>query len=174
MPNRKSLIRLNRAVAAQSVKWVKTACDASIDEAGNYYEYVHRWRVLLLLGLIIGGLTGFAISVQPAKQVFQAEGTLVFFNDININFIAVLSSKMAKDPESAVSDLVTIRDELSRRVNSKIEIRQIIVKRHFPEPLWKSTALGSVIGWLFVIGVVYIWEDVLHISNKGQRPPKRG
>ncbi len=156
-------------------------------ESWQYYEYLRRWWLLLLLGPTIGALTGLAYySSQVHPATYDATATVAIADptwepddslppselDEQVQPTLTFSLDSGSDPteEGAVKSVTSSIARIVSYTNTPVAIQQITIDRNTTdEPWWKPVVLGSVIGTLLVIGGIYVWEDARSYQRHRQQ-----
>ena len=134
-------------------------------ESWRYYDYLRRWGLLLLLGLVMGALAGFGFFLQQDQQAqFKANAKLLVFTEDRTGVWGLRSdfnvvSIEFSDPKSAVKSILANADNLSAETGINVDVKDISLEGRYRSPVWRTIVLGSVIGGLLVIGATYIWDD---------------
>ena len=132
-----------------------------------YYRFLRRWGIMLLLGMGLGGLAGFGYVEEYRQPEFEMSARLV--NNVNkkgLDF-KVLSGIHASST-SAGKSIVALTSRLESDTGTRIEIRDLKIIKYRTEGWGKIVVLGSVLGVLAVVAVIFVWEEVQSQSRRQQ------
>lgn len=134
-------------------------------ESWRYYDFLRRWGLLLLLGLVLGALGGFSIHLQQDHPpLFIAKALVIIStNDrpgvwlprANFN----VTSAEYPDPKRSVRNIIDSTEWLDAQPGYRVSVEDLSIEPRHASPLWKTILLGSFIGGLLVIGGAYVWDD---------------
>lgn len=134
-------------------------------ESWRYYDFLRRWGLLLLLGLVLGALAGWGFYAQQDKQPrFKAEAAVSISTQYRPGVWRLrakfdVTSSEYSDPKSAVESIVKEAENLDARPELLVDIGAFSIEGRYRSPLWKTVVLGGVFGGLLVIGAAYVWDD---------------
>ena len=136
-------------------------------EAWLYYDYLRRWGLFLLLGLVLGAITGFGYSLQHDDPLqFKATATLNLTARIQIRVISDFNPTV----KSAVESLLDTAYMLERvYIHAPVRIHSINMERFGGTLWWKATILGSIVGGLLISAGAYVWDDVRKYQRERHR-----
>jgi len=134
-------------------------------ESWRYYEFLRRWGLILVLGLVLGALGGLGFDLrQDRHPLFKANALVVITAEdrpgvwLDRGSFKVISEKHS-DAESAVRFIVNNTEWLDSQPDYIVTVEAITIDVLHPFPLWKAMVLGGVFGVLLVIGSAYLWDD---------------
>ena len=97
-------------------------------ETWRYYQFLRRWGLLLLLGLVLGALAGIGFYAQQDKQArFKAEAIVSISTQDRPGVWRLraefgVASREYSDPKSAVESIVTEAENLDARPELLVDI----------------------------------------------------
>ena len=129
------------------------------------YGYLRRWGLLLLLGLLLGGLSGLGSSVLKSNEEFIVSAR--FRVGLALDFTVVSDAEaIGQEAATSISTIATVLESL---IDRPIEITEVSIHERNTTDRWKPTILGSIAGALLVILAIYVWEDLkLHERSRQQ------
>ena len=136
-------------------------------ETCQYYDFLRRsWR-LLLLGLSLGALLGFAFySNQTHDTTFSATASVGLYEDESAIFNpasakTILNIDLGSWPsqEEAIKASSKAFEIASLTGFTAVAQNVFLVESKAGDSPWKPVVFGSIIGFLLVIGVAYVWDD---------------
>ena len=121
-----------------------------------FYDYFRRWGLLVLLGLAVGGLLGFGYYQQHDKKPrFTAIAVMATSETVRFNVV----SPDLPNPQDAVDNILTTIKQLDAEINTTTEVKDLSITSRYRVVIWKTIAVGSVLGGLVAIGIAYLWDD---------------
>lgn len=121
-----------------------------------YYDYLRRYGTLILVGLLIGATLGFVyFQTQPKRTVFVARAAISMPPSVEFTMV----SPPLPNAQAAADYIVGTAHQLEQTSQAKFTPKKFEIKGRHRNELWKSMALGSVVGGLGAIGIVYVWDD---------------
>ena len=134
-------------------------------ETWRYYDFLRRWGLLLLLGLVVGAIAGLGFYLQQDQEpLFTATASVTLSTKdrpgvwlSRANFI--VSSSEFPDPNASVAAIMSNTKWLSAQPGYIVAVEDLAIMSRFRSPLWKAVVLGSFFGGLLAIGAAYLWDD---------------
>ena len=134
-------------------------------ESWRYYDFLRRWGLLLLLGLVVGSIAGLGFYVQQDQEpLFTATASVTFSTESRpgvwhprANFL--VSSNEYPDPNASVAAIMSNTEWLNAQAAYIVTVEDLTIVSRFRSPLWKAVVLGSFFGGLLAIGAAYVWDD---------------
>ena len=128
-----------------------------------YYDYLRRYGVLIVLGLVIGASLGFGYNqTQPKRPIYVAQATIA--ESPYAGFF--MFTKEHGEPQAAVDDILNTVKRLGSAAALDYEVKDIKISSRYRNVLWKTMVMGSVVGCLVAIGVGYVWDDVMTYQRR--------
>jgi hypothetical protein len=123
-----------------------------------YYDYLRRFGILILLGFAIGALLGFVYyEVRPKRTWYIAQADISIPRGLQFRIV----SPKFPDPQSAVDHILNMEFRLESASQLNFESNRFEIESWYRPELWKTMAVGSVVGGLVAIGVGYVWNDAM-------------
>ena len=128
-----------------------------------YYDYLRRYGILILLGLVIGAAFGFVFhQTQPDRTIYVAQAHIGSLP----NFGFLMITRAHQNPQEAVDDILYAVKYLESAGSKDYIIKDFEVSARYRSVLWKTMAIGSVVGCLVAIGAGYVWQDALTYQRR--------
>ena len=141
-------------------------------ESWQFYDYLKRWWILLLVGCLVGVVSGYLLN-QPTVMAksYSANTTATIRNapiwpydplmaESTPPLVVTLDSGAKPTLEDATQALRIKTERLANYSGAAIDRGEIIVDQlSAATDTWKSMILGGVIGGLLAIGFAYVWDD---------------
>ena len=131
-------------------------------ESWRYYDFLRRWGLLLLLGLVVGAIAGLGFYVQQDQEpLFTATASVTLSTESRpgVWHPLLVSSSGFPDPKRPVAAIMSNTEWLNAQPGYIVTVENLTIASRFPSPLWKAVVLGSIFGGLFAIGAAYLWDD---------------
>jgi hypothetical protein len=143
-------------------------------ESWYYYDYLFRWGRLLLLGFLLGALAGLGYYLQQDFKGVDYKGTAILTLADAKDILVITTARGTQDTrsEEAVAETInTIAGDIHRSWKRVTGISAIRVDPVHQPNTWKPIVMGSIIGGLLMISIVYVWEDVARYVRSRRKVP---
>ena len=133
-----------------------------------YYDYLRRFGILILLGFGIGALLGFVYyEARPKRTWYIAQANIAQADTgRSPNFEFRIVSPDFSDPQSAIDHILGITLKLESVSQRNFESNRFEIEGWHRPVLWKTMAVGSVLGGLVAIGVGYVFNDAMTYQRR--------
>ena len=130
----------------------------------------------MLLSSTIGALAGLAYNNMQAHSVeynatakVAIEGPSFLEEPPPVVLVSVQTGGLS-DEKQAIDSIGLMISQIDTYSDAPVMIRELAIDRNVDEGGWRKAAmLGAVIGMLFAIGAIYVWEDATAYQHHRQQ-----
>ena len=140
------------------------------------YDYLRRWWWLLLMGPTFGGVFALGYYLMGAGPPEYTAKLMVAIVDPQPPYhkppavLASITSDTLASEKAAVDSARSMFVQMAGYTDAPVEAREMVVYyADVGTEWWKRVILGSVVGILLTIGLIYVWEDASEYQRHRQQ-----